>query len=142
MAATLVALLKQKSHHFSTTLAKQEFVYEERKASASDNEALRIEVELMEAPDQQDDQVVSPKTARYGSSVIHTGCDVVYSPQQRSKLVSDQKKRAKDTPTSGVLEPSQKWKALGVTTDYSQTKPRYITLTPYLLSHLFPTQFS
>ena len=49
----------------------------------------------------------------------------MYSPQQRSKLVSDQKKRPKDTPSSGVMEPSQKWKALGVTTDFSQTKPRY-----------------
>jgi len=64
VVATLVALLKQKSNHFTTTLAKQEFVYEERKASASDNEAVRIEVELTEIPDQQQEQVVSPKTAR------------------------------------------------------------------------------
>ena len=65
VAATLVTLLKQRSNHFNTTLAKQEFVYEERKASASDNEAVRIEVELTEIPDQQDEQIMSPKTARW-----------------------------------------------------------------------------
>jgi len=125
VAATLVALLKQRSSHFNTTLAKQEFVYEERKASASDNEAVRIEVEWTEVPDQQQEQVVSPKTARWATWHPDTDSNVVYSPQQRSKPVSDQKKRPKDTPSSGVVEPSQKWKALGVTTDFSQTKPRY-----------------
>jgi len=45
----------------------------------------------------------------------------VFSPQQRKKLVSDQKKKTKDAGPlqSSGLEPSQKWKALGVSNDFS-----------------------
>ena len=46
--ATLVALLKLNSKHFSTTLAKQDFLYEEGRLSAGDTEAVRIKVELIE----------------------------------------------------------------------------------------------
>lgn len=63
VTATLVALLKLKSKHFSTTLAKQDFVYEEGRTSAGDTEAVKIEVELTEL-NKQDVQEPSPTTAR------------------------------------------------------------------------------
>ena len=66
MTATLVALLKLNSKHFSTTLAKQEFVYEEGRSSAGDNEAVKIEVELTELKQADKDvQEPTPTTARY-----------------------------------------------------------------------------
>lgn len=67
MTATLVALLKLNSKHFSTTLAKQEFVYEEGRPGAGDNEAVKIEVELTEFNKQADKDVQepTPTTARY-----------------------------------------------------------------------------
>ena len=67
MTVTLVALLKLSSKHFSTTLAKQEFVYEEGRSSAGDNEAVKIEVELTELNRQADKDVQehTPTTARY-----------------------------------------------------------------------------
>ena len=68
MAATLVALLKMSSKHFSTTLAKQEFVYEDGRSSAGDNEAVKFEVELTELSKQADKDVQepTPTTTRYG----------------------------------------------------------------------------
>jgi len=68
VTATLVALLKLRSNHFSSTLAKQEFVYEERRSSASDIEAVKIEVELTELTSKQTDKDVqepTPSTVRY-----------------------------------------------------------------------------
>ena len=64
---TLVALLKLNSKHFSNTLAKQEFVYEEGRSSAGDNEAVKIEVELTELSKQADKDVQEPipTTTRY-----------------------------------------------------------------------------
>ena len=49
---------------------------------------------------------------------------MVFSPQQRKKLVGDQKKRAKEAGPlqSAALEPSQKWKALGVSSDFSTAR--------------------
>lgn len=47
-----------------------------------------------------------------------------FSPQQKKKVLNDQKKRAKEAsplqPTG--LEPSQKWKALGVSSELSNTR--------------------
>ena len=50
-------------------------------------------------------------------------CDV-FSPQMRKKTVSEQKKRVKEATPLQVtgLEPSQKWKALGVSSEYSTTR--------------------
>ena len=68
MTVTLVALLKLRSNHFSTTLAKQEFMYEDRRSTASDTEAVKIEVELTELTNKQTDKDVqepTPSTVRY-----------------------------------------------------------------------------
>ena len=64
VTATLVALLKLSSKHFSTTLAKQDFTYEEGRSSAGDTETVKIEVEFTELS-KQDVQEPTPTTTRY-----------------------------------------------------------------------------
>ena len=58
------------------------------------------------------------------SMIIMCYWQYMCSPQQRKKLVSDQKKRAKEAgPLQATgLEPSQKWKALGVSSEFSTAR--------------------